>query len=105
MLNVEHFAWDTNDFSSLFKGCLSPSRFVQIFNTQISEIMTDSPPAKRQKIAPMIPASHSARNWEEQDDDFSVSKMDKAIQTYFQGNFIKYLCMAYLSTLSYPITI
>ena len=54
----------------------------------ITEGTDNSPPAKRQKITPMTPASHSVRYLEEQDeDDFSVSKMDKAIQTYFQGNF------------------
>ena len=97
MLKLEHFAWDKNDFSSRFKGCQSPEAFIQIFNEATCDdtaestcTVTDStsPPSKRQKITPLIPASHSARELEtEKHDEFDIKTMDKAIHAYFQGNY------------------
>jgi len=111
MLDLKKFAWDKNDFSSSFKGCQLPTTFVQIFNDAVSQddastLMTDdttlsassaaasSPPSKRPKIATLIPASHSARSLEGQrveEDYFDITRMDKTIQTYFQGNFMHFI--------------
>ena len=100
MLKLEHFAWDKNDFSTRFKGCQSPEAFIQIFNNanatyddnvESADTVTDdtSPPAKRQKITPLIPASHSARELEtKEQDEFDIKTMDKAIHAYFQGSYL-----------------
>ena len=85
MLKVDNFAWDKNEFSSKFRGCKGTAAFIQIFNEalrinapQSPVIDGTSPPAsKRQKITPLVPASHSARCSEAQDDDdFDICKVN-----------------------------
>ena len=84
MLDLKNFAWDKNDFSSSFKGCQLPTTFIQIFNDAVSQ----------DDASTLITASHSARSLEGQrveEDYFDITRMDKTIQTYFQGNFMHFI--------------
>jgi len=101
----------------MFRGCRSADAFVKIFSDHAfcqqqvqseGTISTQSitsrspppppasssptgnsqPPAKRVRVAAMVPASHTARQSDQQedgDDTYDTKKMDKEILEYFEG--------------------